>query len=147
LRSSERRSHGIPNSQKDTSGIPDILNITKSDNFDAFLSYDSTTKKFTVLQDFDALIVPWVYSWKTAGSTTSEGKFYINDVQMVYFKCITKNIGNIAGQPFAAHLLKDDEMWSNRPNTNGYAQQMLKIYRSLLPADNLPDAMTLANEV
>jgi len=129
---------------KASAGIPVITSITKDSNFDAFLSYDSTTKKFTVLQDFDAVIVPWVYSYNTASGSYSEGQFLINDVVQVWFAGRTKSKGDIAGQPFAVHLSANDVIWSYTPNSNGYPSQRLKIYRSLLPIDNLPSAMTLS---
>lgn len=108
--------------------IPSILNATYDTDYSEYLSYDASTKKFTVLKAFDALLVSWVYTYRTAGSSKSQGSFYINDVQQLYHSSNQKTVGEIAGSAMARKMNIGDTFYSYTPSTNGYPQQMLKVY-------------------
>ena len=114
--------------------------ITKDTNYNTYLSNNDipsgskTEVKFTVLTDFDAYIVPWVYEYSNASSTTAQGKFIINNTEYVFFASTGRATGTNGGQPFFVHLTAGDELWSYTPSSNGYPQQYLKIYK----IDNLP---------
>lgn len=118
----------------DTEEIPTMNTLTEDVNFSDYLSYDSSTGKFTVLADFDAYIVPWVYEYASASATNGTGKFIINGTDMVFFGTTSRGSGSDGGQPFFVHLSTGDVMWSYTPSSDGYPQQYLKIYK----VDNLP---------
>ena len=67
---------------RDTAEIPTISSIDTSADYADYLSYDNTTKKFTVLQDFTAIITAWVLQDRNAGSA-AQGAFYINNVRVL----------------------------------------------------------------
>lgn len=49
------------------------LTLTTYDGYSDFLTYDTTNNYFVVLQDFDAIIVPWVRCYQEAGSGPQMG--------------------------------------------------------------------------
>ena len=57
--------------------------LTVTEIVSGYLSYDSSTKKFTVLKDFWATLVPWINSADSARSTYCYGKMLINDQAVV----------------------------------------------------------------
>lgn len=132
--------------QSATVGIPAMTSAVYDTNYSSFLSYDSTTKKFTALADFDALIIPWVYEYSKAGSSAGEGEFYINDVKAIprYYTSLLS--GAKSGYPFLTHISAGDTMWVYTPTTNGYPSQRVKIYRVHIPTDNLADVLNFGNE-
>jgi hypothetical protein len=131
---------------KASAGIPAITTATYDTNYSSFLSYDSTSKKFTALADFDALIIPWVYSYSKAGASAPEGEFYINDVKVVprYYTSLLS--GTNGGYPFLIHISTNDTMWVYTPSANGYPSQRLKIYRVHIPTNNLADVLNFTDE-
>ena len=112
----------------DANEIPRVNSMVEGDNFASYLSFDSTTRKFTVLQPFTALIVPWVKQFRQA-STYGEGEFYINDVNQTWFRVRTGSAGQIGGTRLWYDFQQGDVFWSKTPNANGYPQQYLKVYR------------------
>lgn len=120
--------------------------ITKDTNYSSYLSNNDipsgskTEVKFTVLSDFDAYIVPWVYEYETASTTNAQGKIMINGNEQVFYGATSRSSGAKGGQPFFVHLTAGDELWSYTPSSNGYPQQYLKIYK----VDNLPSNLISA---
>ena len=113
----------------DSEEIPTMDTLTEDTNFSTYLSYDSETKKFTVLADFDAFIVPYVYTYQTPSGSYSYGALYINDTQEVIFHCPFRQEGSIAGYPVVRHMTAGESFYSYTPYSDGYPQQMLKVYR------------------
>lgn len=114
---------------KDATEIPTIQTIDYGDNYSNYLSYSSSTKKFTVLQPFFAYVTPWVYTYKTAQQTTSPGQFFINNTRKANFSTPTRYAGSIAGDSFMYKFSERDTFYNYTPNTNGYPQQHLKVYK------------------
>ena len=113
----------------DTEEIPVVDNIDEGEKYADYLSYDSTTKKFTVLKNFDAIVTPWVNSYRTASSTRASGEFYINDIKVKEYVCESTAEGTKAGAPFAHSFHKNDTFYNYTPSSDGYPQQMLKVYK------------------
>lgn len=114
---------------KDATEIPTIKTIDYGYNYSAYLSYSSSTKKFTVLQPFFAYVTPWVYTYKTAQQTTSPGQFFINTTMKANFSTPTRYAGSIAGASFIYEFVTNDTFYNYTPNSNGYPQQHLKVYK------------------
>ena len=101
------------------------------------MSYDSTNKKFTVLADFDGLFVPYVYQYSTPSGSYAEGEFYYNitpeDASLwnQYYSYIVpfRVAGATAGYPFVKSAKANDYFLNYTPSSNGFPQQMLKVYK------------------
>lgn len=83
-----------------------------------YLSYDSSTKKFTVLQDFVATLVPWVkcYYSSTSGNY---GKLMINNQAIVGFTPQSTQADNLASA-VVPWLLKAGDTISVQCSNNKY---------------------------
>ena len=114
---------------RDTEEIPTISVPTYDDNFSEYLSYDISTKKFTVLQNFTALIVPWTYNYNNAASTYSHGEFYINDVVASSWDVDYTGERYFRGKTLVHSFSQGDTFYNYTPSSDGYPQQNLKIYK------------------
>ena len=121
----------------DTVQIPVMDNLSQEGSYSTYLSYSSSTKKFTVLADFDAIIVPWVTNYRGGASRKSQGAFYINNTSVATYEVTDVNLGTCAGKPMLYSFKANDTFWNYTPATNGYPQQMLKVYREVLPTGTL----------
>lgn len=133
----------------DDEEIPTInpIDTTYDSDYSEFLSYDSITKKFTVLKAFDALFVPWVYQYTEASSTRSRGQLFVNNTQLVDFQCGNTYEGTTAGKACGASLQAGDTFYSYTPSSDGYPQQRLKVYKvDGLTGSELNTALTYAKE-
>ena len=115
---------------QDTPQIPAIQNLELGDKFSEYLSFDSTTRKFTVIKDFSGIATQWVNTYRTASSSTSEGDFYINDKQYIHNKCETRYEGDKEGRSLAFKFSVGDVFWVYTPSGSGYPQQYCKVYLS-----------------
>ena len=113
---------------KDAAEIPTIKTIDTGSKYSEYLSYNSTTKKFTVLKNCNLLFVPWVYSYKTAQSSYASGAFYINNINVASFACATRQVGDKAGTALMRSLSANDTFYSYTPSSSGYPEQRLKVY-------------------
>lgn len=113
----------------DTEQIPVMDNLTEDTNFDEFLSYSSDTGKFTVLKDFDAFIVPYVYQYSTPTGSYAYGSLYINDTEEIIFHVPYRQTGSVAGYPVVRHMTANETFYSYTPYSDGFPQQMLKVYK------------------
>lgn len=102
--------------------------ITQDTNYSEYLSYDSTTKKFTVLKNFVALIIPWTFNYSTASSTYSHGEFYVNDIKVLNWESSTRTQGYFEGRCLTRALVAGDTFYCYTPVSDGYPEQNLKVY-------------------
>lgn len=132
---------------RDREEIPTISTQTLDDKFSEYLSYSSTTKKFAVLKDFNALIVPWTYNYDTAASTYSHGEFYINDTVVDSWDVDYTGERYFRGKPLVVQLHAGDTFYNYTPMSDGYPQQNLKIYKlgSQDAIDTITDLFTFYN--
>ena len=108
---------------------PDLTTLNTSADYGKYLSYDHTTKEFTVIAPFKAIITAWVYQYRSPNQTTSEGEFYYNGTKIgKKYKCGSKNLGDTAGLTRAIEVSAGDTFYVYTPSTNGYPQQRIKIY-------------------
>lgn len=114
---------------KDTTEIPPISSADYGTNYSEYLSYDSTTKKFTVLKSFHAEVVTWVYQYGTAQGTNAQGQFIVNGTTIASYSCATRMKGEREGTCIYVKFNAGDIFWNYTPSSAGYPQQRLKIYR------------------
>lgn len=106
-------------------------------DYSNYLSYDSSTGKFTVLADVDILIVPYTYQYQTPSGSRAEGEFYYNkdpESSSQWQEYLTYNVpyrasGSTAGYPVVKNAKTGDYFLVYTPSSNGYPQQMLKVYK------------------
>lgn len=132
---------------RDTEEIPTISTKTDGSNYSEYLSYSSSTKKFTVLQSFNALVVPWVYQYDEAQSTRARGQFFINNTKVIAVQCGSTLEGEYAGKAFAYHFSQGDTFYNYTPSSDGFPQQFLKVYNITgISVDKLKKALDYINE-
>lgn len=113
----------------DTQQIPYMRSLPQYNDYADYLSYNTSTRKFEVLQDFTAIVTGWVRSYDRASSTLSEGRTYINDVEKLSYRVNTVVTNNKAGQTGMFSVSTGDTIYPYTPNSNGYPEQHLKIYK------------------
>lgn len=106
--------------------IPTINTLDTGAKYSQYISYDSTTRKFTVLQPFDAIITAWVYNEQSAGGGPN-GCFYINDIQKLNYTA-GRGAGDKAGGLLFYNFVQGDIFYPYTTSRNGYPQQNFKIY-------------------
>lgn len=102
--------------------------ITEDTNYSEYLSYDSTTGKFTVLKSFYALLMPWTHNYNTASSTYSHGELYINDVSVDSWIVDYVGSNHFKGVSCPVLLNQGDTFYVYTPMSDGYPEQNLKVY-------------------
>ena len=112
----------------DQTEIPAISNLVQGAHYSDYLSYDSTTKKFTVLHDFTAVIIGWVYTYQTYESSRSNGAFYANGVKLIDYQANGNSAGSIGGKYAIYPFKANDTFWVYTPTRDGYPQQNAKVY-------------------
>lgn len=117
--------------------IPAASSITQGAKYSQYVSYDSTTKKFTVLQDFTAIIIAWVYTYQTYESSRSDGAIYINNAQVAQYEASGTAAGSTGGVYLARNFKQNDTFNVYTPTRDGYPQQNLKIYILAAVPDNI----------
>jgi len=113
--------------QSDSVQIPPATTLDEGDSFDEYLSYDTTTKKFTVLKAFSAVLTGWVRAY-SSGSTRPTGGIYINDALYVGYQTASSTVGDKAGYSVMVNFVIGDNFYPYQTSSNGYPQQFLKAY-------------------
>ena len=70
--------YGVCMTDDGSTEINKPLEVTEYTDYSDYLSYDTENNQFEVIQDFEAIIVPYVYCYKTAGGRPQMG-LKIND--------------------------------------------------------------------
>lgn len=112
----------------DTEEIPQVDNLAIYGDFADYLVFNTTTRKFEVIQDFTAILVPWVYSYRAASGSYSKGNLIINDTVISAYVVSSRQMGEKAGDMVLVELEVGDEFWVYTPNSDGYPQQFIKGY-------------------
>ena len=110
-------------------GIPGMQNLAQYNDYATYLSYNSSTGKFTAIKDLTILVTGWVRSYDRASSTYSEGRTCINGVEKLSYQVDTVATGDTAGQTGIFSLKVGDTIYPYTPSRNGYPQQYMKIYK------------------
>lgn len=108
--------------------IPTMSSMPKYNDYADYLSYNTSTRKFEVLQDFTAIMTGWVRSYDRASSTYSEGRTRINDVDRLSYQVDNLRTDSKAGKTGIFTLKTGDTVYPYTPSRNGYPEQHLKIY-------------------
>lgn len=119
------REAGIDNAHK----IDFTYDYTEGTNYDNYLSFDINDREFTVLQDFNALIIPWTYNYREALSSYSQGKLFLNNQLLKEWTVNYTLAGDYKGVPIIVSLGTGDTLYGYTPNSDGYPQQNIKICR------------------
>ena len=108
--------------------IPYMGSLPTYNDYADYLSYNTSTRKFEVLQDFTAIITGWVRSYDRASSTYSEGRTRINDVDKLSYQVDNVRTDSKAGKTGIFTLKAGNTVYPYTPSRNGYPEQHLKIY-------------------
>ena len=111
----------------DAEEIPVMSSIDTGTDYADYLSYDSTTKKFTVLQDFSAVVTAWVMN-ESSSNSGPQGAFYKNNTQIMSFSA-SNSQGSKGGKTLPINFVSGDTFYSYTPSSNCYPKQFLKVYR------------------
>lgn len=108
--------------------IPYMASLPKYNDYADYLSYNTSTRKFEVLQDFTAIMTGWVRSYDRSSSTYSEGRTRINDVDKLSYQVDNVRTDSKAGKTGIFVLKAGNTVYPYTPSRNGYPEQHLKIY-------------------
>lgn len=110
----------------DVTGAAELV-VTEYGDYSSYLSYNSSTHKFTVLQDFYANIVAWVEIYQQS-SGSGNGQLMVNNDVIASYNTGGTSIGSVGGTQQNLSLHTGDLVWVNTPNSNGWRRQRIKIY-------------------
>lgn len=123
--------------------IPTITSLIQDEKYSEYVSYDTTTKKFTALKDFTAVIVAWVYTYQTYEASRSDGAFYVNSTKLAQYEATGNAAGSVGGVRLIYNLKQGDTFYPYTPTTDGYPRQYCKVYAI---SDIDDDVFTYTNE-
>lgn len=123
--------------------IPTITSLVQGTNYSSYVSYDTTTKKFTALQDFTGVIIGWVYTYQTYEASYSQGAFVVNNTRLATYVATGKAQGSTGGAYMVYNFKQGDEFYPYTPSTDGYPRQNCKVY---LVSDLVDNIYTFADE-
>ena len=113
----------------DQTGIPTMSSLPKYNDYNQYLTYNTSTRKFEVIADFTAILTGWVRNYDRASSTFSEGCTYINNTRVLYYQVSEVRVDAKSGATSKLYCLKTgDTIYPYTPSRNGYPEQHLKIY-------------------
>lgn len=109
-----------------------LLTLNEGTDYSNYLSYDTTTKEFTVLQDFDGFVVLETYNYQSSGSNP-EGQLLLNDEIVLYNRWRNNDLARAnqgrlqGGQKFS--FKTGDRISPKNPSNNGRALENIYIYK------------------
>ena len=117
--------------------IPTISSLVQGTNYSSYVSYSTSTKKFTALQDFTAVIIGWVYTYQTYEASYSQGAFVVNNKRLATYTATGKTQGSTGGAYMVYNFKQGDEFYPYTPSTDGYPRQNCKVYLVSDVPDNI----------
>lgn len=126
--------------------IPYMSSLPTYNDYADYLSYNTSTRKFEVLQDFTAIMTGWVRNYDRASSTFSEGRTRINDVDKLSYQVDAVATGRTAGKTGIFLLKTGNTVYPYTPSRNGYPEQHLKIYRVKPTIEVTPEIEAFVDE-
>lgn len=103
------------------------FNLTTYANYSNYLSYDTTTNKFTVLADFKGLFRCWVENYQSS-DTPPRGKLFYNDTEVLDWEASGTSQGATGGNMIEINCNVGDTFYITTPTDNGWAKQYIKVY-------------------
>lgn len=124
----ERLVYGADENTTSSTGLK-LLTLTTDTNYAEYLSYNTSTKLFTVVKAFNAKIVSWVKNYQNS-SGRPEGYLQINGVNVLAYiaQGTVANCRN--GGMFARAMNIGDTIGVGAQGTGGFNQQFIKIYKA-----------------
>lgn len=104
------------------------FNLTTYVDYSNYLSYDTTTNKFTVLADFTGFFRCWVENYQSSG-TAPRGKLYYNNTEVLYWEASGTSQGATGGNDIEIECKAGDTFYVTTPSDNGWAKQYIKVYK------------------
>lgn len=104
------------------------FNLTTYADYSNYLSYDTTTNKFTVLADFTGVFRCWVENYQSSG-TAPRGKLFYNDTEVLYWEASGTTQGATGGNVVKIDCSVGDTFYVTTPTDNGWAKQYIKVYK------------------
>jgi len=112
----------------ETTEKPDLTTLNTYNEYDEYLSYNHTTKEFTVLQDFNAVITPWVYQYHDSQGNLGTGELYVNNTLIgSRYNTGRQYETSVGGIVAPIQLKAGDTIYVYTPSSTGYPQQRVKI--------------------
>lgn len=101
------------------------LTVTQYTDYADYLTYDSTNNQFEVLQDFEAILVPWVYCYQTASGRPQMG-VKINDEWIARAIYAENEVGSAGGMAFTMndYVSANQTYFPNNPVFNGIRMKL-----------------------
>jgi len=124
--------------------IPAVDTLTQDTLFSTYLSFNSSTRKFTVLKKFSAVVTGWVYQYQAPGHTYSYGEFKVNGDTKASYRTYTLNAGDKGGTSIVLDFDVGDVFWVFTPYNDGYPQQFCKVY--VMQNTDVRDTLVLDDE-
>lgn len=124
----ERLVYGADTNTTSSTGLK-LLTLTEDTNFAEYLSYDTTTKLFSVIKEFNAKIVSWVKNYQSS-SGRPEGYLQINGVNVLAYIAQGTAANCRNGGMYARIMSIGDTIGVGTQSSNGYNQQFIKIYKA-----------------
>lgn len=113
----------------DSEQIPYMSSLPTYNDYSDYLNYNTSTRKFTALQDFTAVMTGWVYQYQAPGRTYSYGQIRKSGVILATYNTTTLSSGDTAGRTIIVDVKANDLIYPYTPNGDGFPQQHLKIYK------------------
>lgn len=157
--------YGVCETDNGATEVNKPLTITQYTDYTTFLSYDSTNDQIEVLQDFEAIIVPWVYCYKEAGGRPQMG-LKLNGNWLARALYAENSVGSAGGLAFTMNeyvtanqsyfpnnsafnairikLSQGDTLSMQKYSDTGWASARIKIYKlcgSTTAIDNFFDSI------
>lgn len=120
-----------------TTGVLPLDNIVEEDSdYDEYLSYDSSTKKLTVLKEFSAIITFWVYNgWSSNQPPIVTLRVNDNEIRRV---TATSSQASVKADNYIVNLNIGDTICIYNPASQGWGFGKLKIYSLSDGASQVP---------
>ena len=117
--------YGVCMTDNGASEVNKPLTVTQYTDYEDYLTYDSTNNQFEVLQDFEAIIVPWVYCYQQAGGRPQMG-VKINDEWIARAIYAENEVGATGGIAFTMndYISANQAYFPNNPVFNGIRMKL-----------------------
>ena len=121
---------------RDSAEIPQVQSLATYGDYSEYLSFDTTTRKFTVIKPFTAVFIPWVRAYNSSNGYP-EGRFIVNGVEKANYQA-DRVLDAKGGATVILSMSVNDVFWVYTPSNNGWPEQHLKGYFTTLPSET-PD--------
>lgn len=104
------------------------FDLTTYTDYSSYLSYDTTTSKFSVLADFTGFFRCWVENYNSSG-TAPRGKLFYNNTEVLAYTADGTYKGATGEASIEINCMVGDTFYVTTPTDNGWAKQYIKVYK------------------